>query len=397
MANDIFDFKTNIKVELGLPVAGVFILGQSVLDGSDVLASSGGFSYVDTLADVVSIECNYGFDQNTGFMTQAAPSTATIVMQTDDYDPNSNRAVHVGTDIRVSYQPQPDTDPLNWLPLFTGKITAYDVAYNFTGTNVITFECADALLNAINTPIASFTTPSSPSPLTEALTALQPYAPGSAINYWGTPWVYTPQYALTNTTFGTILNELTDAELGMAVLNVDTGLIDFYAYNVLHTYIADNPANLLFSTTHSTDPNHICINNIVLGASGSDAVNEIKATKKTGGASQRRSNTDSIDLFGRTALDVTVNVSSDNLLTLWLNRTSVKNDIRQAKQIGFNPILDSGKFSTGYYLNALFLQTVNINFNKGSVAFNEDYIVSRVTHSITPTDWQINLELWKGF
>jgi len=75
----------------------------------------------------------------------------------------------------------------------------------------------------------------------------------------------------------------------------------------------------------------------------------------------------------------------------------VKNDIRQAKQIGFNPILDSGKFSTGYYLNSLFLQTVNIDFNKGSVAFDEDYIVSRVTHSITPTDWQINLELWKGF
>lgn len=396
MANNIFDFKKHLRVELGLPVAGAFILGQSLLDGPDVLAN-GGMSYVDTLADVVSFDFSIGFDQNTGFMTQAAPATATIVMQSDTYDPNSNRAVHVGTDIRVSYLPQPDTNPLMWLTLFEGKITTYNVAYNFYGTNVITFECADALQNAINRIIPSFTTPSSPSPLSEAITALAPYMPGGFINTFGTPWVYTPQYAYTNYTVGEILNELTDAELGMAFLDLDTGALSFYAYNVLHNYLIDNPANLLFSTTHSTDPNHICINDIVLGASGSDAVNEIKATKLSGGTTQTKSNTDSIDLFGRTALEATPNVSSDNLLTLWLARTSVKNDIRQAKQIGFNPILDTGKFSTGYYLNALFLQTVNIDFQKGSVSFNDDYIISRVTHAITPTDWQINLELWKGF
>jgi hypothetical protein len=397
MANNIFDFKKHIKVELGLPTAGVFILGVSVLDGPDVLSAGGGMTYVDTLADVVSVDFSIGFDQNTGFMTQAVPATATIVMQSETYDPNSNRAVHVGTDIRVSYQPQPDTSPLLWLTLFEGKILSYEVAYNFIGTNVITFECADALQSAINTIIPLFTTPSSPSPITEGITALEPYLPGGFVNITGTPWVYTPQYNYTNTTVGQILNELTDAELGMAYLSLDSGAVQFYAYDELHNFITNNPPTLNFSTTHSTDPNHVCINNIVLGASGSDAVNEIKATKKTGGATQTKSNTDSIDLYGRTALEVSVNVSSDNLLTLWLARTSVKNDIRQAKEIGFNPILDSGKFSTGYGLTALFMQTMNIDFNKGGVTFNDDYIISRVTHAITPTDWQVNLELWKGF
>jgi len=397
MANDIFDFKQHIKVELGLPTAGVFILGVSVLDGPDVLAASGGFSYVDTLAEVVAIDFSLGFDQNTGYMTQTAPATATVVMQSATYDPNANRAVHVGTDIRISYQPQPDTDPLVWLTLFEGKITTYSVAYDYYGTNVITFECADALQNAINTTIPLFATPSSPSTISQGLTALAPYLPGATINTFGTPWAYTPQYSLPNATVGNILNELTDAELGMAFLDFDTGILSFYAYNVLRNYIADNPANLLFSTVHSTDPNHICINDIVLGATGNDAVNEIIATKMSGGSSQSKSNTDSIDLYGRTSLEATVNLSSDNLLTLWLARTSVKTDIRNAQAIGFNPILDTGKFSTGYYLNALLMQTVNIYFDKGGVQFDEDYIVSRVTHSITPTDWNINLELWKGF
>lgn len=397
MANDIFDFKQHIKVELGLPTAGVFILGQSLLDGPDVLSAGGGLTYIDTLADVVSVDFTIGFDQNTGFMTQAAPATATIVMQSNTYDPNSNRAVHVGTDIRVSYQPKPDTTPLLWLTLFEGKITAYDVAYDFYGTNVISFQCADALQSAINTIIPSFTTPSSPSPITEALSALSTYTPGGFINITGTPWVYTPQYALTNVSVGQILNEITDTELGMAFLNMDTGAVDFYAYDALRNYITNNPPTLMFSTTHSTDPNHVCINDIVLSASGVDAVNEIKATKLSGGATQTKSNTDSIDLYGRVALEATPNVSSDNLLTLWLARTTVKTDIRQAKQIGFNPILNTGKFSTGYGLTALFMQTMNINFQKGSVSFDDDYIISRVTHAITPTDWQINLELWKGF
>lgn len=397
MANDIFDFKQHIKVELGLPTAGVFILGVSVLDGPDVLSAGGGLSYVDTLADVVNIDISLGFDQNSGLTTQTAPAVATIVMQSDTYDPNTNRAVHVGTDIRVSYLPQPDTNPLGWLTLFEGKITTYDVAYDYYGTNTITFQCADALQNAINTVIPSFTTPSSPSPITEALTALEPYMPGGFINTFGTPWAYTPQYAVTNVTAGELLNEITDTELGMAFLDFDTGALSFYAYDVLRNYIGSNPPNLLFSTNHSTDPSHICINNIVLGAKASDAVNEIRATKLSGGSTQTKSNTDSIDLYGRTSLEIAPNLSSDNLLTLWLARTTVKTDIRNAKQIGFNPILDSGKFSTGYFLNALMLQTVNIEFQKGNVDFNDNYIVSRVLHYITPTTWDINLELWKGF
>ena len=396
MANDIFDFKTNIKVELGLPVAGAFILGQSLLDGPDVLAN-GGMSYVDTLAEVVSIDIDTGFDQINGLTTQAKPSTASIAMQSETYDPNSNRAVHVGTDIRVSYQPKPDTTPLLWLTLFEGKISRYEVSYNFTGTNVIYFECIDTLQNAINTVIPAFNTPSSPSPLTEVITALEPYLPGGFVNITGTPWAYTPQYAYQNVTVGEILNEITDVELGMAYLSMETGAVQFYAYNELHNFIANNPPTLNFSTTHSTDPNHICINDIVLGATGSDAVNEIIVKKTIGGATQTKSNTDSIDLFGRTSFDGTINASSDNILSLWLARTSVKNDIRQAKQIGFNPILDSGKFSTGYALTSLFMQTMNIDFNKGGVTFNDDYIISRVIHAITPTDWQVNLELWKGF
>jgi len=40
---------------------------------------------------------------------------------------------------------------------------------------------------------------------------------------------------------------------------------------------------------------------------------------------------------------------------------------------------------------------VNVYYNLGGVEIDEDYLITRVTDLMTPTSWDVTLELWKGF
>jgi hypothetical protein len=396
MANNVFNFKTDVRVELSIPSTGVFILGQSVLDGSDLLAdgSTGTFNWVDTLADVISIETDTGVNLDAGVLTQTRPGTATIVMQTKTYDPMINPAVHTGTGIRISYRPNPDTFPAIWEIIFTGRIGSYDVAYDFNGLNTITFEAVDRTQDLINTIIPLFTTPSSPTPVQEAFYALDPYFGGGATYMASTGWAQLPQYNLTNVTAGDIMNELTDAELGFMFIDPRNEDLNFYAYNDIKAQITSG-APLYFSNTHSTAYNHYCFTDILFDSNFDSACNEIKATLKSGGTAQTIRNTDSSDLYGLIKLEKTVNLANASYLTSWLTKLSLKTELRKVKSITYPVIWDNGKVHSISQGQLLFSRA-NVDLNKNGVVINQDYIVTRVTQIMTPTSWDTTLELWKG-
>jgi len=405
MTERSFDFKTDIKVELLIPTPGVFILGQSLLDGPDLLgADTDTAEWVDTLADVAEIYINEGMDIRGGILTTANPTIAEIVMQTETYDPNANRAVHVGTGIRVSVRQFPTTVPDYWTIIFVGKITNYETTYNFTGVNTIAFQAADALQSVINTGIPSFTTPSSPSPITEAIAALEPYMPNGVINTVGLgTWSYTPQYAATNTTVGEILNQILDTEIAAAYIDMATQEL-YLVDNAMLRYIANdlnNPSfytDAIFSTTHPTtyDPTHYCIADIAFTSTTDDAANEIIASRLDNGYTLYERNTDSIDLYGKVALRATPNVWSNNQLQLWLNRVNARLDIRKVKNISFRMLDENNNIRPDRDVNTWFFNACKVIFNKGGLDIQENYLISRVEHRILPTTWETNLELWKG-
>lgn len=403
MARRAFDFKTDLRVELLIPNPGIFILGQSVLDGTDVLGGdTDTATWTDTLAEVVSIETTQGLDLSVGTLCNVAPSHATIVLRTNTYDPNINRAVHVGTQIRVSVLAYAGISNA-WDTIFQGKITGYDTSYNFDDTNLITFNCDDILLDVINTQIPAFNTPSNPSPITEAITALAAYAPDGVINTFGTPWVYTPQYALTDTTFGNVLADVLDTEIGAAFLDTETQQLNFYTYqiNKSNSTALNDPLSVypvIFSTVHPAtyEDTHYCISDIVFSSTANDAVNEIIAVQSSTGIKKTKTNTDSVDLYGRMTLDVNVNASSTNILQLWLDRLSVKYDVRKIKSISFRMLDEKYQFRTGRTPNAWFMNNAKVIFNKGAVEIEENYLITRVQHFISPTSWDTTLELWKG-
>lgn len=399
-----FDFKTDLRVELLVPNAGIFVLGQSVLDGTDVLgADTDVATWVDTLADVVEIYINQGMDVRGGILCTPNPTIASIRLRSVEFDPNNNRAVHVGTRIRVSGLQFPDTAPSTWTTIFSGKIANYETTYNYEGINEIRFDAVDLLQDAINTGISAFNTASSPSPITQAINELAQYMPNGVINSVGSgTWAYTPQYAATNTTAGEILNQILDTEIAVAYLKVGTEELYLWDNAFLRLVSANLYGEIgtgaIFSTEHPAtyDPKHYCISEIVFGATTDDVANEIIATRLDNGYRLVERNTDSIDLHGRVQLGAEPNVWSNNQLQLWLNRVKTKTDIKRAKSISFRMLDQNANIRADRNIDEWFLNDCTVNFDKGGFTINENYLISRVEHTITPTTWDTTLELWKG-
>ncbi len=208
-----------VRVQVAVPQAGIFTLGQSLLNGSDVLGSAYQWDiYQDDLVEVSHTRRN---DVTSGIFCRPVEQVATIVARSGQLDPNLNADIHPNTKIKLDWKPVVSG---TWQNLITGYISAVQSQYNYQGNVVVTIEVEDMMRRFLNAPIASYTRTAQ-----EIWSTLDNLVPLGFTAAGLDDTVYTPTFpnefpfsagihgalSYTNTTVGAIINDLMDAELGL--------------------------------------------------------------------------------------------------------------------------------------------------------------------------------------
>lgn len=391
MANDVINLRDNVKVEFYIPTAGNWIWSVSTWDGGDVFGgSSSSMAWTDLLCETFEIEIERGCDVNSGILLNPGKSVASIKMQSATYDPFANGTIHAGTPVQVSVETNPDTDPGAWTTIFTGNVGSFSTSYTADGLNQINIVAVDAMQAFLNTRLASYSITAGSTAADNIDALVTAYWPGS----WYLDTDFITQLAATtytDTTIGEIMNDLLNSELGYLWASRD-GELTFMCHNAFDNII-NNGAIWFFSTTHSTDVDHICMSDLNIDSDNRNLPNQLALTY--GGGTVTRTNQDAFDLYGAIALDVTAPLYTAADVTAWFDAITLTTRMRRVQSITFQPIQRDGTMRAYMASDNLF-QCVNVDYAKNALTVNEDYIITRQRDVITPTSWDITLELWRG-
>lgn len=104
--------------------------------------------------------------------------------------------------------------------------------------------------------------------------------------------------------------------------------------------------------------------------------------------------TDSVDLVGAKTSDVEVNLANETELQAFANYALTLSDQQNIKSITFDcfdhrnhQLYDLWRFTPA--------TCVRVNLQTGQINVDENYLVSKINHQITPDTWQTDLELWR--
>lgn len=394
MPNDVFDFRTDVKVEFLIPTSGNWIWGVSQWDSGDVWGgSTSSETWTDLACESSIIEIDRGCTVDSGIFVRPAESRAKIVLQTPEYDPFTHGTIRTGTLVRIRILPLPDSDPVVDDLLYTGQVQSFKSSYDARGNNLVTLECVDALQAFLNTKVATYTIAALSKYPNDVLTDL-------CNSYWNTSFFgafnpdiyYMAAQTYTNVTVGDIVNDCLVAGLG-ALYTTPDGDLNYRSEEDLQN-ILESVYSYDFSTIHSTGPTHICMSELEMAADSRNLPNEIIASYTGGGLLALR-NQDAYDLYGAISLQVDLPIDDSTGTQLWLNRLNLTTKLRRVESLTFQGVARDGLVRDWSNVDHLFDPQI-VSYTLGGLSFTDKYFVTRQRDVITPVSWDITLELWRG-
>lgn len=391
MANDVFTIKDNLKVWFFTPAPTTLIYGVGLWDYNtwDTSPTSNAWRNLNCEAFDISIE--KGAEIQSGIFVQPGGTTAIIKMQGADYDPFSSGVIHAGTLMKIEIQPKPDSAPATLQKIFSGQVESFSSTYDQKGNNVITIRVVNYMQKWLNAKIATYNVPGTTLPSTILDGTWTDNANG--ITYLNT----LPDFAniaattYTNTTLGQITQDCLDASLGALWMDRD---------EYVHYISNDDMGNLVnsytyyFSTTHSTAAEHICMTGLTMNADSRDYPSEIIETY-AGGAMLTQRNADAYAIYGPLTLEKTVLMGNSTDAQAWLDHINPASNPRRVKSISFDARKREGQLWDWYTADRLFTSH-KVGYSLGGMNFADNYFVTKQIDHITPTSWDITLQLWRG-
>ena len=392
MANDVFNIRTDIKIEFYIPAINTFIWGVNYWDDGGVWDTNpSSAAWTDLLCESFDITLNKGCEVESGIFVSPSSSTATIRMQGATYDPFSSGLIHAGTQIRISAETLPDTIPGYFEEIWNGYIRNYSATYNQEGNNVVTIHAVDAMQDFLNRKVGSYVVPALTKLPSQVITDMaNTYYTGIVPNS-NADMYYLAAKTYTNTTVGEIINDCLTASLGALWLQRD-GTMRYASEEDLASIIGG--FSFEFSSIHSLAADHICMTELVMKADSRDLPNEVIATNSAGGQLTQR-NQDAYDLYGAVSLDVDVPMDDVTGLQLWLNRLNLTTTLRRVESLSFDAASRPGQLWYWWQVDRLFDPNI-VTYDVNGIVFTDTYFVTRQIDRITPTSWTISVELWRG-
>jgi len=368
---------------------GIFILGESLLGGDDVLGDSKALLWQSAETVVAAFDMSVGGSIDTAIYFQPEPGTARLTLQSYAWDPNVNKNIRTNTSIRLRI----DNGTVDHT-LFTGYIDTIAVNYYPGGLNVIQINAYDIYKQIVNTRVASYDTTDYEvgyiTPLQSVERVLQDT--GYAVSDLSVDTAgKIPTGVRENIIAASILNE--SLEVGLGVLWVDQETEEL-VFTPRPENATGTGSTIVIGNNHG-EPNHLCLSDIVVAADADTIFNSLKVTLASDDTvSVALQDTDSIELYGESSADVTVNVLDEEDLTRWAGDVFSQAPNKLVKQVETPTIDRLGNLTEA----AIFTpgSVVGVDFTREQLTINEYYTITKVIHSIDVNVWYTTVELWKA-
>jgi hypothetical protein len=366
---------------------GEFTLGVSLLGGDDVLAPSSGLKWQEVTCSVASASISVGGSLQDSVNFQPEPATANLVLQSYELDPTVNQNIRANTKFRVRLE----SDEIDRV-LFQGFIDTIDVTYFPDGPNVIQITGFDAYKSLVNSRFAVWDTTSYGAHIQvdevwelvgiESGLGLSPesYHVGGRI----------PVVDETNVLVSSIVNEALQVGNGLVWLDQDTEeLVVIHRTGVQ----AGTPTTYIIGNNHGDDY-HLCMSEINVFSDADAVYNSLTVFLESDPTIFTvRKDQDSIDLYGQAAIDVTLNTTNLNQLNNWADRVFNHRSANQVNRVQ-TPSIDR----LGTLTNAAVFtpgMTVGVSYTNSQLDIVGFYTIIKVSHRIDVDNWFTTLELWK--
>jgi len=405
-----FDIVTDLKVELFLPDinSDTFILGLSVLGGEDVLGGVGNFILGESLlgstdvlgtgsafvwqaveADTISADFGVGGQIQDASFFQPQPGSASISLQSYQWDPNVNKNIRTNTKMRLRVV----KGAVNHT-LFTGYIDTINVAYSPDGWNRIDITAYDLYKAIVNSRITTFDNTSYGAGYA---TPLQNFA--AAVTAVGgvmsldsaTTTGKIPLTSESDIQANGIINEALQVGLAICWVDPETEQVIFIprpeeANGTDTTWVVGNDRGGAY---------HLCMSDITVAADADSIINSLYvdlASDDTQFVAVEDQN--SIELYGENFTSLSLNVTDEDELQIWAEKV-FNTTVTKLVQTVETPTVDR----VGNLTQAAVItpgQLLGVKFDKNQLAIDEYYTITRVNHTIDVNSWYTQFELWKA-
>ena len=399
MANDVFKLSTDLEVSVYTYASDVFIWGVTRWNDGDKWDNGASVQFwVDISGLVGSVEITNGLSLEQG-LTRPEPASATIVFQSSSYDPFNNLTVRTGTPIRIRVRPNPDTAPSTWVTLFQGKIDTASASYNEYFTNTVTLVCVTKLRDYLN---YSVTDGISYPPFLYAyewINGFAYYYPSVSIGYNATltGYILDGIDTIEPVNFGELLNQLLDANLGALVykpISQGSTVLGYYYIQDELGNIDDATSVLDFEATSSSNPLRASFYDLTVGYDTDQITNEVTLSTVSGYGPITRKNANSVELYGSLASEIVTRHYNDVDAEKFIDQLTLGEPQRRVLDISTRVINRDGTVNQNLLREPM--DVCNVTISNANLAIDENYYITRVTHSLTPDQWLTNMELWRG-
>jgi hypothetical protein len=366
---------------------GEFILGVSLLGGDDVLAPSSGLKWQEVQCSVASANISIGGELINSIDFQPQPAEATLVLQSYELDPTVNKNIRASTKFRIRLE----DDELDRV-LFQGYIDTIDVTYYPDGPNLITITGFDAYKSLVNSRFSVWDTTSFGTHIhVDEVWELVGIYSGlglSASSYHVGGQI--PVVDETNVQVNSIVNEALLVGNGLVWLDQDTEeLVVIHRTGVQ----SGTPSTFIIGNNHG-EANHLCMSEINVFSDADAVYNSLTVTLASDPLiTTFRKDQDSIDLYGESAIDVTLNTTSLAQLNNWADRVFNHRSANQVNRVQ-TPSIDR----LGTLTNAAVFtpgMTVGVSYTNSQLDIVGFYTIIKVSHRVDVDNWFTTLELWK--
>jgi hypothetical protein len=193
----------------------------------------------------------------------------------------------------------------------------------------------------------------------------------------------------TNITANTVLNDA--LQVGLAVLWVDqeTERLVFVPRPTTTT-----SATWTIGNNHG-ETNHLCLSDIQVSADADTIFNSLTVTLASDDTvSTTQYDADSVELYGESSSDVTLNTTDLTELNRWAAAVFAQTPNKLVKEVETPSIDRLGNLTEASVFTPG--TRIGVKFDREQLAINEFYTITKVSHEITPDTWFTKFELWKA-
>lgn len=427
-----FDVAQDLKVEFFLPdtsdnafivgisllggtdvlsSTGTFIIGESLLGGTDLLGASG-FSWQNLSCKASQASFSIGGSIQDQLYFQPQPAQAQITLQTYEYDPSGNSSFRPGVPVRIRINKE-DLDQTLW----SGVIETIGTTYTVEGKNLIQLTAMDQMKQLLNTRIALFDSENEEGFVT-------PYEQLEIIaEQFGTSMHSTsietagkiPSNLVQDVIPTQFIYEAIQVGLGLFWLDPTTEefvfvprpdpstLPDFpvgAGYFVIGESLLGGLDVLgsgepVYTVGNKHDQlYHLCMSDIQTLSDSDVVFNSLRSQLRSNpDVYVLKENEDSISLYGRYAKDVTLNTTDEAELIRWSESVFNQSPTNLVQSVE-TPALDR----LGNLTEAALLlpgDIIGVDFEQDILTIKDYYTITKVSHYIDPNNWFTTLDTWK--